>query len=270
MPDTPRLPRHLRTLGTLWGRLDGWFDRTIVPALPQMTDCIEREQGPRFSELANRETDFLQDWIVRLTAWFNGPLDAALNDPGISDKEMRRVASRLRIFACEVLDRREGLRVLANDPAMRAAAPYLDAAYVSLLRQLRAFIAQVVAVLKPSALHHRDGERCGDTLDLSFGFSPNLDPEMARYRSWMAQVQTRWEAESSAAQAAAASPTAKRCEQIAMAVAIVASIAFFGAVAKWGLASILVMLALLALVWIIRNPMAFVLGILMFAGCSSS
>ena len=55
-----------------------------------------------------------------------------------------------------------------------------------------------------------------------------------------------------------------------MAVAIVASIAFFGAVAKWGLASILVMLALLALVWIIRNPMAFVLGILMFAGCSSS
>ena len=270
MPDTLELPRHLRTLGAFWSKLDGWFDRTIVPALPQTTDCIEREQGQRFSELANRESDFLRDWIVRLTAWFNGPLAAALTDPDIPDNEMRHVASRLKMFACEVRDRREVLRELAGDPAMRAAAPYLDAAYVSLLRQLRTFIAQVVAALGPSTLHHPNGKRRGDTLDLSFEFSPDLYPEMARYRTWMTQVQARWETESSATHAAAASSIAKRYEQIGWAVAVVAGIALFGGIVKWGGAAILATLAVLTLVWIIHNPRIFVLVMLMFVGCSSS
>ena len=40
MPDTLELPRHLRTLGAVWSKLDGWFDPSILSGVPAVVELL--------------------------------------------------------------------------------------------------------------------------------------------------------------------------------------------------------------------------------------
>lgn len=292
MTDGFRLPPHLKVLGEVWSELAHWLDRAIVPALPHQSDHLDRAQADRFTELSDRETRAMIEWINRVTAWFQGPLAAALGNKDIDLLEMRRISERFSHFASDLMDRREILRGLANDPAMRAAAPYLDATYVSLLRQIQIFALKVAdatgmdatgpsARSHPNATHKRDGG-----VELSFEFAPKIDAEMARYQAWMVKVRAGWEGNpsgfwklwrstpaseeivithSATATAISDSP-AKAAELVGATVTLLFAGAFLAALVIWGGQVVFYTLALLALIWCIRHPRPVLIALLLLVG----
>lgn len=274
MTDTARIPHHLQVLGEVWDEFAKRLDAGIAPVMPIVTDHLERAQGERFSQLATRETDFMQAWIERVTAWVNGPMAQALMISGTSDRDMRRVAERFSYFADELIERREGLKATATDPALRAAAPRLDAVYVSMLKQVQGFVSQVVAALGPAALNHPNGKREGNGIELSFTFRPVIDAEMAKFSAWMAQVKSDWDKASR--RPTIASQTTQRAIattqsppvpwQMVMGVAF--ALLIIVPIVIWGAKAIMIMLAIVALIWCILHPktVLIVLGLFFFFG----
>lgn len=184
------IPAHLRTLKSVWACVFDAPENALTAALPITTDRIDPADLSRFQELASLEMDALQSWVVRVTEWINGPLAHALNDAAIKDHRMRHVSGRVAHFVDELIERRQGLAVQAHTPAMRAAAPRLDAVYASLLAQTRDFIGGVVA-----ALHALDQPEPGiksENIELSFNFCPRLDESLAEYSDWIAQASAEW------------------------------------------------------------------------------
>ncbi|MEJ1250616.1 hypothetical protein [Denitratimonas tolerans] len=283
MTDTARIPRHLQVLGEVWDEFAKRLDAGIAPVMPIVTDHLERTQGKRFSQLATRETDYMQAWIERVTAWVNGPMAQALMNSGTSDRDMRRVAERFSHFADELIERREGLKATATVPSMRAAAPRLDAVYVSILKQVQAFVSQVVAALGPAALSHPNGKREGNSIELSFTFRPVIDAEMAQFSAWMARAKSGWDVASpygyrraaslplaaSKAKPSVAAATAQTSPVLwQLGIGTVFALVILVPILIWGTKAIVIMLAIAALIWCIFHPktVLIVLGLFFFFG----
>lgn len=262
MTDTARVPRHLHILGEVWAEFAHRLDAQVAPAMPIMTDRIDYAQGERLSLLATRETDAMQAWIERLTRWMHGPLAAALMNADIPDREMRRVADRFSHFTDELVEQRARLTLIVADPAMRAAAPRIDAVYVALLRQVRDFVSQVAEALGPAALTHPNGRRDGNNIELSFTFSPNIDAEMAQFSAWLARAKTGWNVPGSSASAAvpASSSPAKSW------MGVLGALLMLVPMALWGMSAIWVMLASAALIWCILHPRIVLIVLLLLIG----
>jgi hypothetical protein len=251
MTDAIPLPDKLKVLRESWAELMHRLPAAIAPALDIGSDALEREHGRRFSEWATRECDALVDWTLRLVAWVNGPLAVTLDNPDVTGHEMGRVADRLSHFVDELIERRERLRGLAHEPAFAAAAPRIDAVYVSLLWQIQSFVANVVRALEPQALGPADGGRAGDVQVLSFEFTPTIDPEMSRFRAWMDGVRARWDDEHRLPDPTLESSSGHH-ESTGARIGTIALIAIAMAVAVFAPATGGVVLALVLLVLLIR------------------
>jgi hypothetical protein len=262
MTDTARVPRHLQLLGEIWTEFAHRLDAQVAPAMPIVTDLIDNAQVERLSRLVTRETETMQAWIERLTGWMHGPLAAALMKADIPDREMRRVAERFSNFTDELIERRAHLALIVADPAMRAAAPRIDAVYVALLRQVRDFVLQVAEALGPAALTHADGTREGNTIELSFTFTPNIDAEMAQFSAWLDRAKAGWNVPGSSAGAAepAASGLAKSW------MGVLGALLMLVPIALWGMSAIWVMLAIAALIWCILHPRIVLIVLLLLIG----
>jgi hypothetical protein len=66
MTDELRLPPHLKVLGEVWNDLAHWLARAIAPALPHLSDHLDRAQADRFTELSDRETRAMIEWFNRV------------------------------------------------------------------------------------------------------------------------------------------------------------------------------------------------------------
>lgn len=283
--DTVRIPPHLQIVGKVWAEFAEGLDRRIEPVMPIVTDCIAREHGVLCRELVKQETDALLCWTQRLTTWMHGQLTTALTNPRIDDWDMCRVAGRVAHFADELIERREGLRALSRELAMRAAAPRLDAVYVALLQQVQGFVERVVAALGASALNHPCGTKRGDSIELSFTFRPVIDDEMTQLRTWMDSSRARWDvmppvAERSNRRAAtsfdefldqcgpleqAAAPPAGRMWDVWIGVLVVAGLLV--PIVLWGFAAIVAIFVIAVVIWCIRNPLIALIGLLVIGGC---
>lgn len=268
MSDNAVIPRHLRVLAETWAELVERLALEIVPVMPTLSVQIGRTDVERFKLLAIQETEALTAWITRAREWCNGPLAAALANAEIADRDMRRIAGRLSHFADELVERRQGLRVAANDPAMRAAAPRLDAVHLSLLSQTNDFVAGVVHALGPAALQHPNGKRRGDTIELSFTFRPNVDQTLGRFSAWMRHAQAELESGAPAPtnvgeQVAAYPPRvgARKYDWIALVVVAAAAIPFF----LFPVQASLMIFVVWLVIFIFRHPLlallAFLFGI---------
>lgn len=257
------VPRHLFVLVEAWKALAARLQRDIAPALPLLTEQLEHADLACFKHLARQETDALLAWIERLVAWCNGPLAVALANPAIPDRDMRRVAERLSHFADELIERRQGLRALANTPAMRAAAPRLDVIHASLLEQIGDFVSGVVRSMDPAAPHDPHGKVQGNTLELSFTFSPDVERPFADYHAWLDQVRADFDAAENAAMIvhatvqpveAAAYPPASALWIIGTLVIILVALVAW-AIFEFGIIGTLLLILLIALViFAIRHP----------------
>lgn len=192
MTDTVTIPRHLQILAEVWADLARRID--IAPAIPCETDELEVAHVDRFKEFAGEEFGQVRLWVRRIEDWINTRLAKALENPHITDADMRRNAERLGHFADELIEYRERLRSVAHDPALRAAVPRFDAIHAALLVQVKAFAAQVADALGPEALRHPDGKRQGGTVELSFAFTPRAEREMADLRAWLQRAKDRLQA----------------------------------------------------------------------------
>jgi len=285
MTDTARVPHHLHILGEVWAEFAHRLDAHVVPSMPIMTDRVDDAQGERLSLLATREIGAMQAWIERLALWMHGPLAAALMNADIPDREMRRVAERFSHFTDELIEQRAGLTLIVADPAMRAAAPRIDAVYVVLLRQVRDFVSLVAEALGPAALTHPNGRRDGNTIELSFTFTPNIDAEMAQFCAWMDGVRTHWSATALASRRRACGgstdagrfadrsgcvekPAASTAWSGNQWVGMLLATCLFASIVLWDFKVIVAILLMAALVWCLRHPAAVILALLVFVGCS--
>lgn len=259
------IPRHLQVLAAAWSEHARWLESAIEAVLPTVADCVDPAHHRRLAELAGSELDALKAWGERLGAWFSGPMAAALATPEISDAEMRRVADRIVHFASELIDHRVVLRALAIDPAMRAAAPRLDAVYVSLLRQVQGFIARIAQALEPEALLHASERRPGQRVELSFAFVPSIEPEMSWFLAWVDRVRAARpnEIKPSGRHAGARdSVPAKSPERPGSRGYFYLNLVLFAAIVTWGFNAVLIALALWAVVLAFRYPLLTLLLLL--------
>jgi hypothetical protein len=268
------IPRHLQVLREEWLDLVARLEHGIEPALADGPDELALVHAARCMELGTRESKAVTSWMERLTDWMNGPLASALADPTIADGDMRRIASRLSHFADELVERRDTMRQLAEDPAMQTAAPYLDAAYLSLLCQLRDFARQVTDALDMDKLRRHAEQQPATELDLSFTFAPTLN--MDRYLAWMDRVRRQWAAPPPALPgpslppipAAAPAPPVrndppkKRWLRFKGAIWTLLITGAVIAITIWGGVAILVIVALMILVFAIEYPITFLLMLL--------
>lgn len=262
MTDTACIPRHLQLLGAVWAEFAHRLDAQVVPAMPIMTDRVDDAQVERWSRLAACETEAMQAWAERLTGWMHGPLARALMKADIPDREMRRVADRFSHFTDELIERRARLALIVADPAMRAAAPRIDAVYAALLRQVRDFVSQVTDALGPAALTHPNGTREGNTIELSFTFAPNIDAEVAQFSAWLARAKAGSNLSDSCARAAAPASPGLSVPWLGLFGAFLMAVP----IALWGMSAVWLMLAIAALVWCILHPRIVLIVLLLLIG----
>jgi len=265
MNDAARLPQHLEVLRVEWATLIAWLERDIRAPLPIVTRVLHANDVNRCSALLQAENAALAAWVERLTAWMNGPLRQGLENPDIPDADMRRIAGRLAHFASELVERRQQLAQGAGQPAMHAAAPRMDALYFSLLIQLREFTTRVVAALDSVPDPARGAP--GDSIELSFTFSPDITEPAAALSAWIRQQQARLTAVATTAPAegganAAGKKRVIRAIEVGLGVFLAAAIlaAILAAPALAALIAVLVAVV----VFVLRHPfivlIAFILG----------
>jgi len=290
MTDTYRIPRHLQILVEEWTAFAQSLEAKIVPRRRVQTDELPRSEFDRFRAITQRELAWLSDWSVQVMAWVEGPLAAALCDPGIESVFMRRLAQRLAHYADGLVERRHQLALLAGDPALRAAGPRLDAMHEALLQQMLRFVHAVLNSLDPANLPMAQGKRDGDSLEIHLFFSVRIDAETKEYNAWLERVRAGWRAEiardegqrprtqwarTSLPPAALPTlpPTPPRKApnpwpwvvlQWLLGAALIATIF------TWGWQAVVVLLFAFGMAWCIRHPVLALMALLFLFGFGSS
>lgn len=262
MSEDLRLPPHLCVLRDEWAALAARLACAPLQSMAVAGDSIGPDEVPQVQEFSNQQLRALNSWVERLMDWTNGPLAAALANPAIDEDEMRRVSGRFGHFADELLYQRRQLAAFSDDPALRAAAPHFDAAWLALLQQSRAFAERVVAALDaagdPRARHD------SDTLELSFTFVPNIDAPMAALKAWIQGVTRRFGPTVPPRADTAPHGAAKR--PVGWIALFVLAVCLFPLALSWlGSGTALLIIGIALIVIVIRHPLlallAFLIGI---------
>ncbi len=185
MTDTVTIPRHLLELRDSWHAFAAQLGPRIAPVMAHTFTLPAYGEVDELSRWSESHLAKFEPWVNRLTAWVNGPLAKAVSDATISDEAMRRTCGRLGEFADELISWRNALNLQARSPAIRGAAPFLDAALVSLLEQMRDFARRVADALGPTALSAPEARRDGSVIELNFAFAPDINVPMANLGAWL-------------------------------------------------------------------------------------
>lgn len=185
MSDRVVIPRHLGVLAEVWKCSVERLASRIAPPLAVPAGPATRHEVAAFTDVAQHELDVVRQWIERVSDWFEGPLTAALEHSEIEDPRMQDVAGRIQSFTDELVERRKLFRMLAESSSFAKLAPRLDTVHAALLKQLHDFMAAIVDALGPTAMHHPNAKRSGDTMELSFHFKPDIERPIKELCRWM-------------------------------------------------------------------------------------
>lgn len=188
MTDTVTILRHLLVLRDSWHSFAAQLGPRITPMLQHTFSLPAQGQTAELTRWSTGQLAKFEPWIKRLSTWVNGPLARAVGDAAIRDEAMRATCEQLGQFADELISWRTTLHAQARSPAIQGTAPFLDAALLSLLEQIRDFARRVADALGPAALSAPEARRDGSAIELNFTFVPDISVPMANFSAWLKHV----------------------------------------------------------------------------------
>lgn len=245
-----RLPAHIQTLLACWKDFsDRYAD--LPPPLPVVEVKLRLDELAALQSYADEQLNWLRDWKRRFEWWATHQLAVQIRQPDTPEQVMRRTCAKLGDFADQLACQRKTFQVHFQNGAtgMSAVATRVDAVCHALLRKLLDFVADIEAALTPEAL--AAATRQDGRLELEFTLSLGCDEGIEQLGQWL-----------EAQQKAANFQEFSAADWLFMAVVLIGGFLFLARFGSEGISYlILAVLAIAALVFIIRNPLAVLLAI---------
>ncbi|PJK14802.1 hypothetical protein CO613_03740 [Lysobacteraceae bacterium NML07-0707] len=253
-----KLPVHIQALLACWKDFaDRYAD--LPPPLPVVEVELHLDELAGLLPFAEEQFKWLQDWNRRLVRWASQSLAERLAQPDTPEQVMWFTAAKIGDFADELVYQREVLKVhFQGDAAgMSALAARLDVLCHVLLRKLLDFAADIGAAMTPEALAaatRQDGQ-----LALEFTLSLGCDEGIEQLRQWLEAQQKAVNIQEFSA-----------ADWLFVAVVLIGTFLFLVRFGSEGVFYLIVaILAIAALVFIIRYPLLVLLAIIFGVGIGS-